>query len=183
MILQTGGCDMGATSTRSYPISSAFLNASIVVMMPSCSLSGPMTRTGHTLISLLILSFGTAIGHLSPSGSSLGHGAGERPPLHLLLQMRQEGRHRHRAGVTPAASSHGDGAVLLLAVPSDEHVGNLGPLRLPDLQADLLAAQVRFDAKPGLGQATRHVLGIVCVFVRDRDHDGLHGRQPRGEGA
>src|SRR3989442_1009651 len=85
MILQTGGCDMGATSTRSYPISSAFLSASIVVMMPSCSLSGPMTRIGDTLISLLILSFGTAIGHLSPSGSCFRHGAGQRSALHLLL--------------------------------------------------------------------------------------------------
>src|SRR5438552_15687479 len=117
MILQTGGCDIGATSTRSYPISSAFFSASIDVMMPSCSLSGPMTRTGDTLISLLILSFGTAIGHLSPSGSRLGHGAGELPPLPVLLQMRQDGRHRHRAGVTPPASSHGDRAVVLLAVP------------------------------------------------------------------
>src|SRR3989442_13764905 len=107
-------------------------------MMPSCSLSGPMTRTGDTLISLLILSFGTAIGHLSPSGSSLGHGAGQRPPLHLLLQMRQEGRDRHRAAVAPAASSHGDGAVLLLADPGDEHVGYLGPPRFPELQSGVL---------------------------------------------
>src|SRR5437773_9629514 len=128
MILQTGGCDMGATSTRSYPISSAFLSASIVVMMPSCSLSGPMTRTGDTLISLLILSFGTTIGHLSPSGSCLGHSAGQRPPLHLFLYMRQEGRDRHRACVAPAAGPHGDRAALFLAVPDDEHVGHLGPL-------------------------------------------------------
>src|SRR5207302_2958295 len=174
MILQTGGCDMGATSTRSYPISSAFLSASFVVMMPSCSLSGPMTRTGETLISLLILSFGTAIGHLSPSGSCLGHGAGQRPSLHLLLQMRQEGRDRHRACVAPAASPHRDRVVLLLPVPDDEHVGNLGPLCLPDLQADLLVAQVHFDANPGISQATRHIPGVVRVIVRDRDHDGLH---------
>src|SRR5437867_12241274 len=123
-------------------------------MMPSCSLSGPMTRTGDTLISLLILSFGTAIGHLSPSGSSLGHGAGERPPLHLLLQMRREVRHRRRAGVTPAARSHGCDAVLLLAVPGDEHVGHLGPLRLPGLQSDLLVSQARSVAKPGRVQAS-----------------------------
>src|SRR5437667_1024279 len=169
MILQTGGCDIGATSTRSYPISSAFFSASIDVMMPSCSLSGPMTRIGDTLISLLILSFGTAIGHLSPSGSYLGHGAGQRPPLHLLLQMRQEGRDRHRACVAPAAGPHGNHAVLLLAVPGDKHVGNFGPLRLPDLQTDLLVAQVRLNAKPGVGQATRHVLGIVRVLVSHRD--------------
>src|SRR2546427_7156593 len=66
--------------------------------------------------------------------------------------MGQEGRYRQRACVAPAASPHGDRAVLPFAVPGDEHVGNLGPLGLPDLQADLLVAQVRFDANPGLGQ-------------------------------
>src|SRR5207247_6265320 len=114
MILQTGGCDMGATSTRSYPISSAFLSASIVVMMPSCSLSGPMTRTGETLISLLIISFGTAIGHLSPSGSCLAHGAGQRSPLHLLLYMGQDDRDRHRGCAAPAASPAAARAALTL---------------------------------------------------------------------
>src|SRR5216117_2599345 len=95
--------------------------------------------------------------------------------------MPQEGRDSHRTCVAPAASPDGNRAVLPFTVPGDEHVGNLGPLCLPDLQADLLAAQVRFNTNPGLGQAARHVLSIACVLVRDRDHDGLHRRQPRGE--
>src|SRR5262245_33570860 len=48
MILQTGGRSLGATSTRSRPVSRAVSRALLVGMTPSITPSALMTRTGES---------------------------------------------------------------------------------------------------------------------------------------
>src|SRR4051812_25509453 len=50
MILQTGGFAMGETSTRSRPNSTALARATSRGRTPSCSPSGPMTRSSRARI-------------------------------------------------------------------------------------------------------------------------------------
>lgn len=50
MMRQTGGCEVGATSTRSSSDSSAFASASRTAITPSCSPSAPITRISRARI-------------------------------------------------------------------------------------------------------------------------------------
>src|ERR1051326_1211485 len=120
MILQTGGWAVGATSTRSYPNSSAFFSASRVASIPSCSLSGPITRTGEIRISLLTLNFCSAIAHLSFQPGSLRQ-RHNGPPYHIILQMFEKCLEAHGAGVRPSAAAHREGAVLNFAITGNQH--------------------------------------------------------------
>src|SRR5512140_3657499 len=54
MILQTGGLAIGLTSTRSMPSSCARASACSTGRIPSCSPSGPTTRTSRALMRRLV---------------------------------------------------------------------------------------------------------------------------------
>src|SRR5512146_1088864 len=97
----TGGTEVGATSTRSYPVSWACLKASCVGRMPSCSPSGPITRTSRTLISRFTRSLGT-IGHLSICGVKILGLSRD-----FLPQVFNEPGDAHGAQVASTASTHG----------------------------------------------------------------------------
>src|SRR5262245_10626728 len=130
MIRQTGGCAVGAISTRSCPASRAFTSASAIATTPRASLSAPIRRTSFHRICSLMRMFFLSIFHLrrqfaAPSGRRLRGGRDERVQ-------------GHRAGVSAVAKAHGDGSRRGLLLSDDEHARDLHELRPPDARAELL---------------------------------------------
>lgn len=73
--------------------------------------------------------------------------------LHIRLQAGDEIGKALDALLT-GERAHGDGVVLRFLVAEHEHIRDLLALRLADLVADLLVAQVRLDAQACLLQAS-----------------------------
>src|SRR5262245_20734673 len=173
MMRQTGGFAVGAISTRSSPASRASWRASDITTMPSASPSAPISRTSFQRICSLTRMFVLSIFHLR---NRFGLPARDR---------RRGGRekigHGHGAGVASVAQAHGDrsGGGLLLA--HHQHRRDFLELTPADPGAELLVLVVELDAQPAGAQGRRDLLRRLGETVRDREHDGLHGRDPERE--
>src|SRR5215467_1993339 len=169
---QTGGADVGATSTRSYPVSWACLKASCVGRMPSCSPSGPITRTSRTLISRFTRSLGT-IGHLSICWLKILDLS-----LDFLREMFDEPGNAHTAQVTSTTSTHRHGTALDLSLAGHQHEWHFGLLGFPDLESDLFITQVGFCPEPRSFQLCHNSGDVVPLIISDREDSGLNGSEP-----
>src|SRR5574341_648069 len=175
MMRQTGGTDVGATSTRSYPVSWACLNASGVGRIPSCSPSGPITRTSRTLISRFTRSLGT-IGHLSMCGLKilgLSHD--------LLPEVFNDAGDAHAAQVGSVASTHRHGSTLNFPVAGHQHERDFGFLGFPDFEPDLFVAQIRLRSEASGFQLCHNTGDIVPLIIGDREYGSLNGSEPGRE--
>src|SRR6267378_634421 len=120
-------------------------------MIPSCVPSWPMTRTSRARIFSLTLSFFSMVCYLPPpstrgllfvfvSRARDATGVHLRQPVANRLQAQ-------RPEVPFAAAAQRDGARLRLAVPRDQHEGDLHELRVADLGSDLLVTVVEVAAQ------------------------------------
>src|SRR6185437_5469171 len=109
----------------------------------------------------------------SPSPSHRASGLG------LFGDLGQHRLQRHRPAVLLLVRPHRDHSALGLALPDDQHVGNLAQLRLPDAVADF--ALCRHHLRPHARRlASLSHLPRRCVLpLGDRQHYGLHWRKPR----
>src|ERR671919_993656 len=197
MMRQTGGLASGATSTRSRSCPRAVSSACWVAMIPSCSPSALTTRTSRTRIPSLIRISCALLSGVAPrasprrggwretarAGSRAAHGEVGRAGDDLGREVADDPVEREGASVLAAARAQAHGALLGLAAADDEHVGHLAHLRVADLVAELLVAVVQLGAHPGGSQALVDRPRIAEELLGDRQHAGLHGRQPGREGA
>src|SRR5262245_1881854 len=119
---QTGGADMGETSTRSSPFSTASASAADGVMMPSCPPSSSITRMSRArilsltriLVSMrVLLYFVSGTGY--PVSGVLWSGSPSRlegPCGHQIGEHGLELGQRHGAAIPFAAAAHGHRAGL-----------------------------------------------------------------------
>src|SRR6266496_610512 len=124
MIRQTGGCAVGAISTKSRLASFAFCSASAMGTTPSASPESPIRRTSfHRICSLTRMLF-LSIFHL--------RGKLRLSRLYCAARGREKTFDLHRAGVpaVPQSYGHGSGGRFLLS--DHEHTGDLLHLRLAD---------------------------------------------------
>src|SRR5262245_66577311 len=114
MILQTGGCASGESSTRSSPTRCAMSRAASVGMTPSCTPSSLITRTSGTRIALLTRT-------LSFSGAMSRQRRLRNPTRHdLLLDPGAECIHGYALLPLGMPAAHAHAAVGLLAVTHHE---------------------------------------------------------------
>src|SRR5258708_25992085 len=159
MMRHTGGLAVGATSTRSSACSWARRNASSTATIPACEPSASTRRTSRTLILSLILVVLSMIS--SPPRERRAsrpeirdqprplRGSGRRRRSQLqaaagdqAADSRRELGQGHRAQILSAAPPHRHGPPFLLAAAHHQHVWHLLQLRLADLVAALLVAQI-----------------------------------------
>ena len=79
----------------------------------------------------------------------------------------------------PGAAAHRHGALRGFAIAYDQHVGNLLKLRLTDLISNLLLALIDLRPESGLGEPLADGVGVRYMPVGNRQHDGLHRREPQ----
>src|SRR5262245_16560688 len=177
MMRHTGGTEVGATSTRSYPCSCACLNASVVRRMPSCSLSGPMTRTSRTLISLLTRSLGT-IRHLLLCQLMV---------LLCRLDVRTDEVERsfesHAAEVCSATSPDGQRPALHFSIADYKHKWYLCLLRFSNFEPNLFIPKVCLSADPRRFKFGYNLGNVWPLVVRNRHDFRLNRGEPSWEGA
>src|SRR5512139_1545780 len=120
MILQTGGSELGATSTRSKPSCIALSIASWVGIIPSCCPSEPIRRTALARILSLTL---TSSDFLAIS----------LPPFLAIFVDSFNQLHRFHEGQILSASQPWRNALhLRFPVADDQHVRDFLELRLSD---------------------------------------------------
>src|SRR5512145_1860872 len=134
MIRQTGGCAVGAISTRSRPASFAFASASAITTMPSASPSAPISRTSFQRICSLTRILFLSIFHLRKKLRA--------PRRDRGLRGRKELFDRQGARVPAVPQADGHGARRRLFLADDQHARDLGELGLADPRAELLVAIV-----------------------------------------
>src|SRR5512136_1782787 len=130
MILQTGGSELGATTTRSKASWIALSIASWVGMIPSCCPSAPIRRTALAWILSLTL---TSSVFLTIT----------LPPLFAILADPLNQLHRfHEGQIFSASQPRRDALHLRLPVADNQHVRDFLELGLSDLQAQLFIAEI-----------------------------------------
>src|SRR3954454_3463202 len=95
MTFATGGSFCGATSTRSSPFPYAYVRASSVVLIPSCSPSSPIRRTRGTRIASLIRTCGSGRrgGSKEPRrGLKFASSSSYCPPSEMEKPLTRSGR-------------------------------------------------------------------------------------------
>src|SRR3972149_10920806 len=168
MIRQTGGCEFGATSTRSNPRSSAILMASFTGRTPTCFPSGSMTRTSGALISQLIDT------SLTIRFTSYGT---------FFLYSLDQFFHFHGWKGLPAAGAGGERVLLHFSFTQNHHIRDLLNFRFPDFQPQLLIAEVLLGTNPRLHELLVEHLAVGNLGICDRKQNDLHRGQPGGESA
>src|SRR6185503_5116114 len=134
MIRQTGGCAVGAISTRSSPASRAFWRASDMTTTPSASPSAPISRTSFQRICSLTRMLFLSIFHLRKKL--------RLPRRDRGLRGRNEILDGHRTGVASMANADGDGPAGRLLLAHDEHARDLHQLGPADASAELFVLVV-----------------------------------------
>src|SRR5262245_2061813 len=185
MIRQTGGTASPATSTRSMSRCLARSSAWAMGRIPSCSPSALTTRTSRTRMpSLTRISFDAIAVAPCGRGRRSGrpcHGEGGGTPADLGRELAGDAFHRDGPHVLAGAPPETRRALLGLALPHHEHVGDLPELGVADPVPELLVAVVELDAHPRLAEAVEHALAVRRVLLADGQHARLHRGQPRRE--
>ena len=70
---------------------------------------------------------------------------------------------------------------MLFLLTNNDHVRNTLQLIVTDLTTQFLIAQVDGGTHPTLAELTAHLLGIVIIFLRQRQDSHLLGCEPEGE--
>src|SRR5215472_2412702 len=186
MIRHTGGTASAATSTRSISRCRASSSASAMGRIPSCSPSALTTRTSRTRMPSLIRMSLDCMG-LAPScgrrSACAAHGesGGAAADLgHDVADDLIDGQHGR---LIASARAEARRPLLRLALAHHQRVRHLVHLGLADPVAQLLVAVVEARADPRLAQAPVHARRIRDVFLAHGQDAGLHGGEPRREGA
>src|SRR5579872_3476122 len=112
------------------------------------------------------------------------HGRFSAPPGDALGQLVDEGADGDgRTFVLDTALVDGDRAFGRFLLADDEDIGHLLELPVANLVAELFVRFVDLDAEAVVAQRLGDLARVVELMLADRRHDGLHGRQPRGERA
>src|ERR1022692_683111 len=144
MILHTGGCAVGAISTKSRDCSRAFFSASNGCMIPNCSPSSPMTRISRARIRSFIRVNLSAIRRLLlEPGNPCDYNTWPVLLDTYLAAIEVQGHGQELpdglgALVAVLAMPHADRAGLRLAIADHQHIRHLLKLVLADLGVDLL---------------------------------------------
>src|SRR4030042_5152893 len=140
MILQTGGSELGETSTRSCPSRAAMSNACWVGIMPRCCPSNEISLTAFAWI----LSFTFTSSVFFPIAL---------PPFsNFLLNKLNEFRLLHKREIFPASPPRSHSLVLAFLVANDQHIRDLLEMCFPHLQIQLLVPEIPFRPDNSLFQ-------------------------------
>src|SRR4030042_2348231 len=191
MMRQTGGSDLGETSTRSNSKLEALRSASIKGMMPNCLPSGSMTLTSLARISRLMRTSLAIVFTSFCEWTESGEPEARRPTLYSLLSTDQwwifpfdlgdKILYLHSLHRLPTPLPRGNRPLLFLFIPQDQHVGNLLKLGLPNLEYQLLIPEILFDAYPLLRELVVDLLCVRDMSLCDSEKNGLDRGQPYGE--
>src|SRR3972149_5572268 len=182
MILQTGGSELGATSTRSRSRSWAAWMASGTDKTPSCSPSSSMTRTSRARMSWFTRG-PVWVGRMSRPRKRRpisGLPRGERAPLDVGPDAADGFLRREGSRVPRSPDPERNLARLRFPRADHEHVGDLLHLGLPDLIADLLVAEIAVGANALGEEPPLHLARRGGLRVGDSHHPGLHRGEPGG---
>ena len=163
MIRQTGGLELGATSTRSRPSSSAFAIASSGVITPSCEPSLPITRISASRIRSLTrgVSFRDAL-----LNSAIRHSSGEHALSSRDTAARIPANRWTRFAIAPMASVTAP-PLPLLAI--DLSFGSIEPAKRWNHNLTGIAPLGLFRSQP---LANSPVAGTEIVIATGRSSSG-----------
>src|ERR1017187_4142087 len=138
----------------------------------ACMAASSCARSSPTMIAVI-----TGTGDLAPALLADGFRIDQR------LDFGEEAGNRFRPLVGVFAVADGDQAIFLLAVAHYQHVRDLLHLGFADLEVHLLIAIVHGGADSGVVELLLDLARVRGLAIRDRQHDGLNGRQPHRERA